>query len=84
MKVTDLNIPYGRKIRLFVKRYEDGSGSAMGPGVDNEMEYLHEVIWKGPIYDGTMGQAAYIDGTHIGIPISAEAIILANPKYGKK
>jgi hypothetical protein len=51
----------------------------MGPGVEGKPEYLTEVIWHGPIYSGVMGQVSYINGKNVGLPISAESIIIANP-----
>jgi hypothetical protein len=79
MNVTDLNIEIGTKINLYIQQYKDGSGSCMGPGVEGKPEYLTEVIWHGPIYSGVMGQVSYINGKNVGLPISAESIIIANP-----
>lgn len=81
MNVIDLNIPEGTKIKLYVKRYSDGSGLSMGRGVEGNEEYLTEVVWNGPIYRGVMGCASFPDGKAIGLPISAEDIFAANPNY---
>lgn len=81
MKITELNIEPGTKIMLYVNRASDGSGSSMGPGVEGDERYLTEVVWNGPIYNGVMGSARYLDGDHIGLPISAEDVISANPNY---
>jgi hypothetical protein len=79
MKVTDLNLQIGEKIKLYVQRYKDGSGSSMGAGVEGKPEYLTEVVWAGPVYSGVMGQADYLDGAHVGMFISAKDILAANP-----
>ena len=80
-KVSDSNIPEGIKIKLYVSRSRDGSGSSMGSGVHGKSEYLIEAVWMGPIYDGVMGQAKFTDGKNIGLPISYEDIMTANPEY---
>ncbi len=78
MKITDLNIQEGTQIKIYIQRFEDGSGSIMGRGVEGNPKYLVDVIYKGPIYNGTMGQCDYLDGKHIGMPISAHDIMVAN------
>lgn len=78
LKVKDLNIKAGTKIKLYINRAKDGSGGMMGRGIAGNKEYLTEVIWDGPIYDGTMGQAKYLDGSYIGLPISVSDILMAN------
>lgn len=83
MKVTELNIEKGTKIKLYVRRAKDGSGSSMGVSIEGKPEYLIEAIWRGPIYNGTMGQADYLDGTHIGMFISANDVLVANPELAK-
>jgi hypothetical protein len=83
MKITDLNIEVGTKINLFIKVCEDGSGKSMGTGVEGKPEYLTQVIYNGPIYNGTMGQANLLNGEPVGLPISACDILAANPEYNK-
>lgn len=83
MKVIDLNIEVGTKIKLYIDRAKDGSGGSMGRGVEGEPENLIDVIWRGPIYNGTVGQADYLDGEHVGLPISANDILVANPEFNK-
>jgi hypothetical protein len=84
MKVSELNLTIGQKIKLYVKVASDGSGRAMGRGIDGIESNLVEVTWNGGIYDGTMGSAILLDGTHIGMPISAKDVISANPELKPK
>lgn len=84
MKVTDLKIPIGAKLKLYIQIYEDGSGMSMGPSVEGKQEFLTDVIWDGPIYSDLMGQVKLAkDGRYVGIPVSAKDIIVANPQYKK-
>jgi hypothetical protein len=83
MKITDLNIQEGTKIKLYICRLSDDSGAIMGRGVEGNPLYLKEVIYRGPIYNGVMGQFDYLNGEHVGMMVSAHDVIAANPEYKK-
>lgn len=77
-KVSDLNIKPLTKINLYINRAEDGSGSSMGNGVEGKKEYLTEVLYCGPIYNGEIASCQFMDGNPVGMFISVKDIKIAN------